>query len=307
MRPLFRRLVGALAALLLTTASACAAPGPNGAGQLSQASPLNIGLAPSPAIAGPGRDSPLATYLEKAMGRLVQLKVEPSLAVLAADLRASRVDVAFVSDVGYLAVARAALVHVIGQAAAAPASPPAILCSAASGVKPVTDGGDWSSLRGRTVLFGASGSLGANVWPRYFMMRNGLDPIGDVTTAIVVPNERQAILEVYNGIADCTATASDSRSSVAEVAPDVADRVQMVFAAPSAVPPAPQVARPGLDPALIKRFEQAMAAVQGDPAAAAVAGSVMGAAAARSASDRDYALLRSAIETVDPSLVTRAI
>ena len=305
MRPLIRRPLGALSALLLFTAAACAAAGPNGAGQLSPVTPLNVGLSPGAPAAAAGTNSPLVAYLENAMARPVQMRIEPSLAAMAADLRAAHIDVAFVSDIAYLSVARLAPIRVIGQAATASPSRPVIVCSSTLGVKPVKDGGDWSALRGRSMLFGPQGSLGANVWPRYFMTRNGLDPIGDVTAAIVVSNERQAILEVYNGIADCAATSTDSRSSVADVAPDVASRVQVAFAAPDPVPPAPHVARRGLDTQVAKRFEHALAAIKVDPAAAAIAASVAAGPGAQPAADRDYVLLRTAVETVDPSLITR--
>jgi phosphonate transport system substrate-binding protein len=305
MRHATPRLTGALIVIALLAAAACA-PGPSSAGRPGGPTPFRVGLPPGTAAAAAGPASPLSKYLERAMGRPVQVRVESSYAAVGADLTAARIDVAFVSDVGYLSVARTAAVRVIGQAALPAQSPPAVLCSAGAGVKPLKDGGDWSSLRGHSMLFGPEGSLGANIWPRYYMGRNRFDPIGDLTNTVVIANERQAVLNVYNGIADCAATSTDARPSVVDVAPDIASRVEAVFSAPAAVPANPHIARRGLDAALASRFEQAVARVGDDAAAAAVVTAATGAPGARPASDSDYQLLRTAVAAVDPSLVTRA-
>lgn len=298
------RLAGALTTVTILVAAACATAGPNGAGQLSSATPLNVGLPPGSPAASAGPVSPIASYLERAMGRPVQVRVEPTYGALAADLAAARIDTAFVSDAGYLAVSRGAAVTVIGQAAV-PAQSPAILCNAGAGVKPLKDGGDWSSLRGHSMLFGPEGSLGANVWPRYYMGRNGVDAIGDVTNAAVIANERQAVLNVYNGIADCAATSTDARPGVADAAPDIATRVQAVFTAPAPVPPAPHIARRGLDSGIARRFEKALAGIAADPIAAPLVAAASGGPGARPATDHDYQLLRAAVAAVDPGLVAR--
>lgn len=292
----------ALGAILLLAAAACSAAGPNSAGDLAPGRPLAVALPPG----GPGLTAakPLADYLEHAINRPVQLRPEASYGAMAADLRAAQADVAIASNIGYLVVARAASVQVIGQAAMQPAKP-AIVCSGDAGVKTLTDGGDWSTLRGKAVIFGPEGSLGGNVWPRYYMTRNGIDPIGDIPRAIVVPNEREAVLDVYNGIADCAAASSDIRGSLTQVAPDIGARVPVAFTAPAPVPPAPQLARKNLDRQLIQRFEQALAGAARDQAAAAVLTSLTGAAAARTATDQDYSLLRTAVTSVDPVLVQR--
>jgi ABC-type phosphate/phosphonate transport system substrate-binding protein len=290
--------------LTFLVAVACAAAGPNGAGQPSSATPLNLGLPPGSPAASAGRGSPIATYLERAMGRPVQVRIEPTYKAMAVDLNAGRIDTAFVSDTGYLAVSRSASVRVIGQAAV-PLQSPAILCGAGAGVKPLRDGGDWSSLRGHSMLFGPVGSLGANVWPRYYMGRNGVDAIGDVTNAAVIANERQAVLNVYNGIADCAATSSDSRPAVADVAPDIATRVQAVFTAPAVVPAGPHIARRGLDSGIARRFEKALAGIAADPIAAPLVAAASGGPGARPATDHDYQLLRAAVAAVDPGLVAR--
>lgn len=304
MRPPCAR--AALTTFAILGLAACSAAGPNGAGTLASRHPLAVALPPGvPAdVSAPG--SVLAAYLERALGRPVQLRAEPTYAAVAADLKAERVDVAFTSDVGYLAVGRATHVRVIGQAATKASSNPAIVCGAAAGVKSLEDGGDWSSLRGKSVLFGPEGSLAGNVWPRYFMSLGGIDPIGDLLDARAVANELEAMLDVYNGIADCAATAADDRGQVADVAPDVTARVSIVFSAPSPVPPPPVIARADLATSDATSFVKALISIARNADAAAQLAGVDGAPAGRAARDSDYALLRTAVTTVDPSLVAKA-
>ena len=274
---------------LLTLSAACsssAAP----AQQRTLVLALPAGTSPSSVSAA----APVAAALSRATGARVRLEAPASVESLAPDLKRGRVDAALLSVPTYVAVSAATPVRVVAQAVVEPPPPPVLLCNAASGVAPLTDGGDWSSLRGKTLLLGPHGSLATNTWPRYFMTRNGIDPLGDVASVRIVGDERRALLDVYNGIADCTAASSDVRGSIADIAPDVAQRIAVAFTAPVSIPPPPVVVRDGLSPALQRKLAAALAAIKpGTPASAALS-AVAGFASARPAADGDYAVLRAA-------------
>ncbi len=286
--------------VVLLSAAACSSPGHRGAAGPA-AGAFSIALPPG---AAGGDPTPLVTYLKRALGRPVQVRPEAGYAAMAADLRAGRLDAAFASPTGYLALQRAATIKVIGQAATAPTTNPVIVCGGQ--VPAVSDGGDWKALRGSSFVFGPAGSLGRNVWPRYYMLRNGLDPIGDVPRTAVVADDREAVLDVYNGIADCAAIAADDRAQVAGDAPDVTGRVGVVFTAPAPVPAAAVVTRGKLDAALTRALVQALAGAGKDGGTAGFLSGAIGAPAARPAGDADYALLRAAVAAVNPALIDRA-
>lgn len=269
------------------------------AGACGQQSPpppprLRLALPAGAPATAPAAAAPLLAALRASTHDRVELSVPESPAALAAALRAGRLDAAFLTPQAYTALAADAPVRVVAAGALPPAVP-VLICGQSSGVTPLSDGASWAPLRGKSVLFGPSDSLARNAWPRYFMAKNGVLPVGDLGSVRVVPDERQSLFDVYNGIADCTTAASDSRAAIADIAPDAAQRLVVVFTAPGPVPPPPVAVRTNLERGLRQHLAAALVAVKpGSPASSALA-AVAGYPTLRAAGDGDYTVLRAVL------------
>ncbi len=322
-----RRLTLAVAVGAVLAAAACSglrAPAPTP----SPKAELVLGLSPSRSSEGQlAAAQQLAAQLAPLVKTPVVVRPEATAVALDADLATGAVDFAWSDSLTYVALRRqhpyppvlraARCFPTYTPAAAAadckpqPGTPSIIICSAGSAIPELVDGADWSALKGKGFAFQDPSSLPGYVWPRYFLGRNHIDPDQDLLKGPPTPTDVAVTLAVYNGLVACGAISGDGRQGAAQIVPDVFDRTKVVFVAPGNVPgdvvylglgrlPAAQgralrsaLLRLGVAPA-------ASAAIQQLGAGAPQLGN--GAQAMLPAADRDFDLLRTAVDAENSRL-----
>ncbi len=266
---------------------------------------------------------PIADYLSREIGTPVRAQVPTSYAAVVEGMISKNVDIAWVGALSYVAAHQKAGAEVITKSArCAPtymASPPPagctpvptypsiIVCSTAANVPELKDGGDWSALKGKRFVFGDSISTSSNLWPKYYMKRNKIDPDRDFSKTTSISSQGAIALAVYNSTADCGAMFGDARATVAKTAPDIFTKTKVVFIAPEQIPGDPQIVRGGVNPAQKDRIKKAMVKLGADPAMKKALDSLYQIAAMVPATDRDYDIVRTVATSVNPNAIGEAI
>ncbi|HEX6547474.1 MAG TPA: PhnD/SsuA/transferrin family substrate-binding protein [Candidatus Dormibacteraeota bacterium] len=259
----------------------------------------------------------ITTFLGAHTGTPVTLQLPGSYADVVDGLQRGTIDAAWLESLGYLAIKPRVNVNLVTRTAeclptytAAPkpagCKPVAgrqsiILCSTGVTISELTDGRDWSGLKAKSFVFGDPASPGANLWPRYYMRRNHVDPDHDLAHPTVQPVAAAAALQIYNSQSDCGAFTGDPRPSVLNLAPDIFERTRVVFVAPVALPGDPQVISAGLNQKQAQALSRALLQMGTDGSIAGALNSLYGAQGLRPATDSDYDFLRRVVADVNPA------
>ena len=266
---------------------------------------------------------PIADYIGKEVGVPVTAQVPTSYAAVVEGITSNNVDIAWVGALAYVAanqksgaeaITRSARCSPTYTAAAPPAGctpvptyPSIIVCNAGSGVGELKDGGDWSALKGKKFAFGDSISTSSNLWPRYYMKKNGVDPDKDFAKSVSISSQSAIALAVYNGTADCGAMFGDARTGALKTAPDILSKTKVVFIAPQEIPGDPQLVRHGLNPAQKNKVKQAMIKLGSDPSMKAAINALYQIASMEPAKDSDYDPVRKVVAAVNPNITGEVI
>ncbi len=261
---------------------------------------------------------PIADYISHEVGVPVTAQVPTSYAAVVEGITSNNIDIAWVGALAYVAAhqksgaevatdsARCAPTYTAAPAPAGctpkPSYPSIIVCNTSSGVGELKDGGDWSALKGKKFAFGDSISTSSNLWPRYYMKQNHIDPDKDFAKTVSVSSPNAITLDVYNGTTDCGAMFGDARTGVIKTAPDVLSKTKFVFLAPQEIPGDPQIVRHDLNPAQKKKVEQALIKLGSDPAMKKATSDLYGIAPMEPVKDADYDSMRRVVAAVNPNL-----
>lgn len=266
---------------------------------------------------------PIADYLSKEIGAPVKAQVPTSYAAVVEGITSNLIDVAWVGALAYVAAHQKAGAEVVTKSArcaptytaAAPAAgcqpkpsyPSIILCSTASGVPELKDGGDWSALKGKRFVFGDSISTSSNLWPKFYMKQNKIDPDRDFSRTATVASQGAIALAVNNNTADCGAMFGDARTTVVRTAPDVFSKTRVVFVAPEEIPGDPQIVRKNLNPGQKDKVKAALKKLGQDPTMKKAIDSLYQIASMEPAADADYDVVRRVVNGVNPNAIGEAI
>jgi phosphonate transport system substrate-binding protein len=317
---------GAGLALLLLLVSACGGGG-TGAAQATPEpakSSLVMALVPSnQAQAVLTNAQPIADYLAQQIGVPVTAQVPTSYAAVVEGITSNNVDIAWVGALAYVAahqksgaeaITRSARCAPTYTAASQPAGctpvpsyPSIMVCNIGSGVGELKDGGDWSAMKGKRFAFGDGISTSSNLWPRFYMKKNGIDPDKDFSKTASISSQGAIALAVYNGTADCGGMFGDARTTALKTAPDIMSKTKVVFIAPQEVPGDPQVVRHNLNPAQKARVKQAMIKLGADPAMKKTLDALYQIASMEPAKDADYDPVRRVVASVNPNIIGEVI
>ena len=266
---------------------------------------------------------PIADYIGKEVGVPVTAQVPTSYAAVVEGITSNNVDIAWVGALAYVAanqksgaeaITRSARCSPTYTAAAPPAGctpvptyPSIIVCNANSGVGELKDGGDWSALKGKKFAFGDSISTSSNLWPRYYMKQNHINPDSDFAKSVSISSQSAIALAVYNGTADCGAMFGDARTGALKTAPDILSKTKVVFIAPQEIPGDPQLVRHGLNPAQKNKVKQAMIKLGSDPSMKAAINALYQIASMEPTKDSDYDPVRKVVAAVNPNITGEVI
>jgi len=267
--------------------------------------------------------TPVADYISKEVGVPVKAQVPTSYAAVVEGVTSKNIDIAWVGALAYVAAHQKAGAEAMTKSArcaptyepagpqpgctAVPTYPSIIICSAASGVGTLTDGGDWSALKGKRFAFGDSISTSSNLWPKFFMKKNKIDFEKDFAKTTVISSQGAIALAVSNGTADCGAMFGDARSTVQRAAPDIFSKTKVVFKAPQEIPGDPQMVRKDLNPGQKKKVVAAFQKLGHDPAMKKQIDALYQIASLEPAQDSDYDPVRTVVNAVNPNAVGEAI
>lgn len=266
---------------------------------------------------------PIADYLSKEIGTPVKAQVPTSYAAVVEGVTSNLIDIAWVGALAYVAAHQKSGAEVVTKSArcaptytAAPAPagctpkptyPSIIICGANSGVGELKDGGDWSALKSKRFVFGDSISTSSNLWPKYYMKQNKVDPDKDFSKVSTISSQGAIALAVSNGTADCGAMFGDARSTVASANPDIFTKTKVVFTAPQEIPGDPQFVRKGLNPGQKTKVEAALVKLGTDPSMKKAINALYQIASMEKATDADYDPVRRVVNAVNPDAVGEAI
>lgn len=289
-------LAATLAAVLIAGCSGSKAP--PAPSPTEDRRPLTVALEPGLQAGTKGADA-IAGYLSARAGVPVRMAAPAGYPELVTGLAAGQYDAAVVATLPYAALgARAGDVVARG-----PSVESIVVCNALARVPALHDGGDWSALRGRSFAFGDAKSLPSSLWPRYYLIRNHVDPDRDLVKPEVLPTATSIALAAYNNTANCGALYGDARQGAVQQAPDIVAKTQLVFTAPEEIPGDAVVVRHGLPAARRARLQSALVALGTDKSMSGALGTAFGAPALVQATDRDYEVVRRVVSLVDPGLL----
>jgi len=266
---------------------------------------------------------PIADYISKEVGVPITAQVPTSYAAVVEGITSNNVDIAWVGALAYVAAnqksgaeaitksARCAPTYTAAQPPAGctpvPTYPSVIVCNANSGVGELKDGGDWSALKGKKFAFGDSISTSSNLWPRYYMKQNHIDPDKDFSKSVSISSQSAIALAVYNGTADCGGMFGDARTGALKTSPDILSKTKVVFIAPQEIPGDPQIVRNGLNPTQKNKVKQAMIKLGSDPSMKATINALYQIASMEPAKYSDYDPVRKVVAAVNPNITGEVI
>jgi phosphonate transport system substrate-binding protein len=267
---------------------------------------------------------PIADYIGREIGTPVKARVPTSYAAVVEDFTSNNADIGWVGALAYVAAHQKSGAEAVTKSARcaptyAASAPPAgctpvgsypsiIICGVNSGVADLTDGGDWSSLKGKKFIFGDPTSTSSNLWPHYYMKKNKISD-SDFTRTSVIASQNAIALAVYNGTGDCGAMFGDARfsSSNLRAAPDLFQKTKVVFKAPLPVPGDPQMVRKGLNPQQKEKVKAALRKLGTDPTMKQAIDKLYGIASMEPATDKDYDTVRTVANNVNPNVIGEVI
>ena len=311
---------------IATVALACGGGGGGGGAQPAEPakSELVMALVPSSQAQQVLTSAqPIAQYISTQVGVPVRAQVPTSYAAVVESLTSNNTDIAWVGALAYIAAHQKSGAEVVTRSArcaptysaAAPPSgcqpvptyPSIIVCNNAAGVTKLSDGGDWSALKGKKFIFGDPTSTSSNLWPRYYMKKNKIDPQRDLSKTASVASQGAVALAVANGVGDCGAMFGDARSTVVKSMPDIFDKTSVAFIAPQEIPGDPQLVRKNLNSGQKDKVKQALVKLGHDPAMKKAINDLYQIAAMEPAKDSDYDPVRRVVQAVDPNIAGEVI
>jgi len=156
-------------------------------------------------------------------------------------------------------------------------------------------------LKGKTFAFGDTLSASSNLYPRWGMMKEGLNPDIDLK-ATKISNQSAIAIAVYQGQVDGGAFYDDARTNkeVVDKFPDVLTATRIIWTSPT-IPADPQFVRKDLNKTSVDKLKTAMLKLGTDPQGKVWLKDLFTIDSLVEASDADYNELRDVIKTVNPA------
>lgn len=161
-------------------------------------------------------------------------------------------------------------------------------------------------LKGRTFAFGDTLSASSNLYPKWGMIKEGLDPEKDVKSQ-KISNQSAIAIAVYQGQVDAGAIYDDARTNaeVVKQFPDILQKTRILWTSPL-IPADPQFVRKDLNKTNVQKLKAAMLKLASDTQGQAWLKDLFTIDSLTEAADSDYDELRDVIKKVNPSILESA-
>jgi len=293
-----RSIVTLFAALSILLTACGGAAGPAAASAEPEKTDIVMGFVPSRDVnqIQASADS-IAQYLSKETGYKVVSKTLTSYAAVAEGMTSKLIDIGWGGPFDYVTT------H--NQNGAYP-----ITASVRRGVKGykafVVVKSDSSiqslkDLKGKSFAFGDTLSASSNLYPKYGMQKEGLNPETDLK-ATKISNQSAIAIAVYQGQVDGGAFYDDARTNkeVVDKFPDVLTKTRIIWTSPL-IPADPQFVRKDLNKTTVGKLQAAMLKLSDDPQGKVWLKDLFTIDALVKAEDADYNELRDVIKAVNPT------
>jgi len=298
------RLPVLLTALLSLAAFACGGASNTGAAPKEEAAKASLVMAFVPSQQAQTvltSAKPIADYVAKEVGVPITAQVPTSYAAVTEAMTSGNVDIAWVGPLDYVIghdkngadpITKSVRKGVAGYHAF-------IIAKKGSGINTIKD------LKGKSFAFGDAISASSNLYPKYFMKQNGIDPEKDLGKAVNISNQTAIATAVCNGVVDAGAIYDDARTNAgADTAcPGIMDKTQIIFTTPL-IPGDPQIVRHQMNAAQKTKVHDAMIKLGTDPTMAPYLKTLFSIDSTVPAADADYNEIRTIVKAVNPSLLT---
>jgi phosphonate transport system substrate-binding protein len=241
----------------------------------------------------------LAKYLSDKTGYNIKSSVLTSYAAVTEGMTSNNVDIAWVGPLDYV------VAHQINGAEAVtksvrrgkPSYLAFIIVRSDSNINSVAD------LKGKKFAFGDSLSTSSNLWPRYLMKKNGIDPDNDVRGTSIA-NQTQIAVNVCQGTVDAGAIYDDARTNKGAdtSCPGIMTKTK-VLATSDPIPGDPQMIRSKLNSAQKQKLKDAMIAMGSDETIKAALKALYTIDGLVPAQDSDYDVVRDIVKQAKPELL----
>ncbi len=242
----------------------------------------------------------LGSYLSKKTGYNITPRVLTSYAAVTEGMTSNNVDIGWVGPLDYV------IAHQINGAEAVtksvrgglPSYKAFIIVNVKSNINSIAD------LKGKKFAFGDPLSTSSNLWPRYIMKKNGLNPDSDVT-GVNISNQTQISVNVCQGTVDAGAIYDDARKNAgAETScPGIMTKTKVLATTDPPIPGDPQMIRHNLNSAQKKKLKDAMIAMGTDPTIQPALKALYTIDSLVPAQDSDYDPIRDIVRQVKPELL----
>ncbi len=242
----------------------------------------------------------LGSYLSKKTGYNITPRVLTSYAAVTEGMTSNNVDIGWVGPLDYV------IAHQINGAEAVtksvrgglPSYKAFIIVNAKANINSIAD------LKGKKFAFGDPLSTSSNLWPRYIMKKNGLNPDSDVT-GVNISNQTQISVNVCQGTVDAGAIYDDARKNAgAETScPGIMTKTKVLATTDPPIPGDPQMIRHNLNSAQKKKLKDAMIAMGTDPTIQPALKALYTIDSLVPAQDSDYDPIRDIVRQVKPELL----
>ena len=245
---------------------------------------------------------PLAAYIAKETGYKVTARVLTSYAALTEAMTSDTVDIGWFGPTDYLVAHKQNGAEAMTKSVrnGKPTYNAFIIANKASGITKLAD------LKGKKFAFGDPLSTSSNLFPRFLMKKNGINPDKDVTS-VNISNQSQIAINVCQGVVDAGSIYDDARKNkgVDTSCPGVMDKT-VIIATSDPIPGDPQAVRHDMSPAQKAKIRDAFVKLgtDTDPAVKASLKGLYTIDSLVPATDADYLGLLDIIKTAKPELLS---
>jgi len=260
---------------------------------------------------------PIGDFVSKEVGVSVKVQVPTSYAAVVEALTSKNVDIAWVGALAYVAAHDKSGAEPITKSLRCPPKslvpnqptpckpvatyPSIIIAKADSGINGLSD------LKGKRFAFGDPDSTSSNLWPRFYLKQNGIDPDRDLGKVTNISSHPAIAVAVYNGTVDAGAMFGDARTVAQRQFPDILTKTKVIFQAPQEIPGDPQIIRKGLNSAQKEKVKSAFTKMSTDPSMKAALAALYQIDALEPAKDSDYDPVRRVVQAVEPGVLRKFV
>src|SRR5258708_22280465 len=241
----------------------------------------------------------LGECLEKKIGYRTTRRVLPSYAAGTEGMTSGNVDIGWVGPLDYV------IAHQINGAEAVtksvrnglPSYKAFIIVNVKSNINSVAD------LKGKKFAFGDPLSTSSNLYPRYLMLKNGINPDTHVQ-GVNISNQTQIGVNVCQGTVDAGAIYDDARTNKGAdtSCPGIMTKTK-ILATSDPIPGDPQMIRHTLNSAQKNKLKDAMIAMGSDPTIQPALKALSTIDSLVPAQDSDYDVVRDILKQAKPDLL----